>query len=184
MPIPKNWTEELVYEWLMLEGYLAECNLRLKSSKGGGIPEADVVGVKFEDGRLKIVHAEVGSLVGGIGDNLERVRRKFEKDRTSIVKSICKERVDVDAPLEYRKVFVASYASQAEKLRKDLKRYRIEFKMLDEFIGDDIVETIDQWKTREADAGRRKSKENTTLPESYWLLGLVDFVSIWEPFED
>lgn len=30
MPIPKNWIEELVYEWLTLKGYLSECNVLLR----------------------------------------------------------------------------------------------------------------------------------------------------------
>ena len=27
MPIPKSWSEEIVLEWLLLEGYLAETNV-------------------------------------------------------------------------------------------------------------------------------------------------------------
>lgn len=70
MPIPKNWLEELALEWLLLEGYITLTNVRLKSGKGGGTKEADVIGLKLirknEEGILKeileIKHVETGSL--------------------------------------------------------------------------------------------------------------------------
>jgi len=43
MPLPRNWLEELVAEWLSLQGYLVETNIRLLGKR-----EADVIGVKLE----------------------------------------------------------------------------------------------------------------------------------------
>jgi len=47
LPFPKTWTEELILEWLQLKGYLALSNVRLKSGKGGGVKEADIIGLKL-----------------------------------------------------------------------------------------------------------------------------------------
>ncbi|MCD6470321.1 hypothetical protein J7L29_05925 [Candidatus Bathyarchaeota archaeon] len=52
----KNWLEELVAEWPSLQGYLVETNVRLKAGKGGGVDEADVIGVKLEGSTLHIKH--------------------------------------------------------------------------------------------------------------------------------
>jgi len=47
MPIPRNWSEELVSEWLQLMGYMTEVGVPVGVGAGGGRKEADVVGVKL-----------------------------------------------------------------------------------------------------------------------------------------
>jgi len=47
MPIPRTWSEELVSEWLCLEGYSTEIGLHVGKGIAGGRAEADVVGIKI-----------------------------------------------------------------------------------------------------------------------------------------
>jgi len=83
MPFTRNWVEELILEWLLLRGYLALSNVRLKSGKSGGVKEADILGLKLvkevgglNGGRkgiievLEIVHVETGSLTENFEKNL------------------------------------------------------------------------------------------------------------------
>ena len=44
MPFPRTWVEELIIEWLQLEGFLAQSNLPVAVARAGGRLEADVVG--------------------------------------------------------------------------------------------------------------------------------------------
>ncbi|RLG07087.1 MAG: hypothetical protein DRN68_05920, partial [Thaumarchaeota archaeon] len=85
MPLPRNWLEELVAEWLSLQGYLVETNVRLIGSR-----EADVIGVKLEDGRLMIKHVECSVQVAQkpSGKALEEILGKFGDECVETVKKI------------------------------------------------------------------------------------------------
>ncbi|MCL6578788.1 MAG: hypothetical protein K6T73_05295, partial [Candidatus Bathyarchaeota archaeon] len=65
MPFTKTWTEELVAEWLQLNGYLVEAGLPAGVTPAGGRYVADVVGAKVSGNALEIIHVEVGQLSGG-----------------------------------------------------------------------------------------------------------------------
>ncbi|MEM3403680.1 MAG: hypothetical protein QXJ17_03970 [Nitrososphaeria archaeon] len=60
MPFGRNWSEELVAEWLSLDGYLVEIGLPVGSGTSGGRKEADVIGAKVINNNLEIMHVEVG----------------------------------------------------------------------------------------------------------------------------
>ena len=53
MPYTKTWSEELVAEWLQLEGYLVEVSLPLPAGPQGGRGEADVVGARIQQNTLE-----------------------------------------------------------------------------------------------------------------------------------
>ena len=69
MGFAKNWLEELVSEWLSLEGYSVETNVPLKSKSGGGRNEADVLGFMFKGEGIEIVHAEATVQLTGSHNN-------------------------------------------------------------------------------------------------------------------
>lgn len=181
MPIPKTWTEELVYEWLSLKGYFVERNMRLKSLPGGGVSEADIVGVRTEDEHLRIMHIETGQLAGRIEDKLDSVLKKFTKDRTSVVEAICRERIDPGVPTKYSKLYIATYANRTDEWKEQLEKEGIEFKLFWKFLDEDVRATIEEWKDKEVERGRRKSKTDITLPEPCWLLNLVDYLCAYCP---
>jgi hypothetical protein len=98
LPFPKTWTEELILEWLQLEGYLALSNVRLKSGKGGGVKEADIIGLKLRQRPdpqsktmvevLEVLHIEVGSLAMKFEKALKSVLEKFAKEREEAIRSL------------------------------------------------------------------------------------------------
>ena len=57
MPFPCNWLEELVAEWLDLDGFLVRLQPPFPNPNGhGGRLEPDVIGARIHDGRLEIRH--------------------------------------------------------------------------------------------------------------------------------
>ena len=50
MPFPKTYVEELIIEWLHIDGFLVEANLPVAVTSAGGRGEADVVGASLSKG--------------------------------------------------------------------------------------------------------------------------------------
>jgi len=128
----REWEEELIAEWLSLQGYLVQTNIPLRAPKVGGRPEADVIGVKaLSDGRLEIWHIEIGSLLDSFEKNLEKVKNKFSKEKCdAIVKYVKLTLREAREIANYRKTFVATYCSRVEELKNIEKRtneHRITF---------------------------------------------------------
>jgi hypothetical protein len=166
LPFPKTWTEELILEWLQLKGYLALSNVRLKSGKGGGVKEADIIGLKLRQRPdpqsktmveiLEVLHIEVGSLAMKFEKALKSVLEKFAKERGEAIRSLAIDAVELESVLgkfmpgysrlgasdiEYKRVFIVSEAYQVGKLKEELKGHGIEFKTLKEVI-EEIISDI------------------------------------------
>jgi|GEM_PF-966205 len=201
MPIAKTWTEELVLEWLQLKGYVTLQNVRLRSGSGGGVKEADILGLKLrkeahpEDSAvreiLEILHVEVGSLSESFEKNFALVKNKFGLERKEAVREISVDIVELESLLGkftlgssrlgasniyYKPLYVASYVAEKQigMLREGVKKEGIEFLTLKEVLRE-IPSGIEEWKRRQVGKGFRKSEE-ITLPESWWLLNLIDYL--------
>lgn len=175
MPFVKNWVEELIYEWKLLEGYAVLSNVRLMPGKGGGVKEADILCLKLKEGKLEVVHIEVGGLSRGLERNKRGVMEKFSPERQEAVKEFVKEMVE-NSEIDYKAVFIASYVAkkQKDKLREVLKNKKIEFMTLVEVL-EEIKKTMENWKEEQEKKGRRRTKK-ITLPENLWLLSFLDFI--------
>ena len=204
MPFAKNWVEELILEWLLLKGYIALSNVRLRSGRSGGVKEADIIGLRlvkemreFEENRkgvveiLEIMHVETGCLTKNFEENLKTIRNKFASERVGTIKEITLDAIELESVLgkfrigysrlgvsdiRYKPVYIASYVakSQIDKLKDELKKDGIEFLTLEEVLRE-IVKDIDEWKKKQVEKGFRATK-NITLPESWWLLNLIDYM--------
>ena len=204
MPFAKNWVEELILEWLLLKGYLALSNVRLKSGKGGGVKEADILGLKlvkepkeFDERKraiievLEIVHIETGSLAENFEKNLKIIKSKFAPERVETIKEISLDTIELESVLgkfllgysrlgvsevRYRRIYIASYVAkkQVNRLKEELEKDGIEFLTLEEVLKA-IIRDIDEWKRKQTEKGFRVTKR-ITLPESWWLLSLIDYM--------
>jgi len=205
MPFTKNLVEELILEWLLLKGYLALSNVRLKSGKSGGVKEADILGLKLvkearelNGGRrgmvevLEIVHIEAGSLTGNFEENLKTIKGKFAPERVKTIKEISLDVIELESvvgskfivgysrygvsEVKYRPIYIASYVAkkQISMLKRELEEDGIEFLTLEEVLKA-IIRDIDEWKKKQIDKGFRATRR-ITLPESWWLLNLIDYM--------
>jgi hypothetical protein len=201
MPFAKTWTEELILEWLLLRGYVALQNVRLKSGKGGGVKEADILGLKLRKEpnskaniiieTLEILHIEIGSLTESFEKNFALVKNKFVLEREEAIKEILLDIIELESALgkfilgysrlgvsniEYKPIYVASYVAEKQTniLKEGLKKEGIEFLTLEEVLKE-IIHDIDEWKRKQVEKGFRTTKQ-ITLPESWWLLNLIDYM--------
>ena len=80
MPFPANWLEELVVEWLDLDGFAITTSVVVPAGPGGRwVP--DVVGAKLQDdGRLVIRHCEATlAPAQNPKKTAERLKHKFSE---------------------------------------------------------------------------------------------------------
>lgn len=174
----REWEEELIAEWLSLQGYLVQTNVPLHAPKAGGRAEADVIGVKaLPDGRLEIWHIEIGILLDTFEKNLERVKNKFSKKRCEAVVKYVKLMLGETREIaNYRKTFIATYCSRKKELREELKKENIEFLLLRDIVKQEIPKSINQWRERQEVMGMVKNRKNIVLPRRYWLLKVIELL--------
>lgn len=172
MGIPRNWCEEFIAEWLQMDGYLVETNVPVGTGSGGGRKEADVIGIRASGDELEIIHIEVGLISKGKGESVKNIRKKFESERINAVLARYNRLLGIKVnPKRYRKVFVASWASSGvfEELKRELGEEGIEILHLKELFNLVLRQVKDKVITPE---GIR------TLPESLWLLKIVEFLVV------
>ena len=167
MPIPRNWSEELIYEWLCLEGYLTEVGIPLGRGSRGGRKEADVVGVKVsDDSKMRIYHVEVGQLGGEYVKNVEMLKDKFSNERTSEIVKRYKKRMAFAGEVQYDKLYIDIWErpTRVKKLMSnpEIARERIKVWTISDLYHDAFA-VIKNWEGGVY-----------TLPESYWMLKLLE----------
>ena len=183
MPIPRNWSEELISEWLQLLGYLTEVGVPVGVGSGGGRKEADVVGVKVsetgEEGRiLQIYHVEVGQLGGAYARNVQTLRNKFSRERTQEIVDRFKRRRGLMDQVEYEKVYVDIWPTKSKinKLmnHKEIKQEGIKV-WTPEKLFQEVFRAIAVWvPTHKSKSGK------ATLLECWWMLKLLESLREWK----
>jgi len=182
MPIPRNWSEELISEWLQLLGYLTEVGIPLPGTGKGGRQEADVVGAKIiesdnKDKVLQIFHVEVGELGGNYESNVHYVRNKFSSSRTEAIINRMNRRIGSIEPVEYRKLYVDIWATRKKidnlMSNPEVRREEIEIWTLEKLF-QGVLRAITGWVP---DHGPKSGE--ATLPESYWMLKMIEALQEW-----
>lgn len=182
MPIPRNWSEELISEWLQLLGYMTEVGIPLPGTSRGGRQEADVVGVKIiendnKDKVLQIFHVEVGELSGNHESNVKYARNKFSSSRTQAIVNRIYKRMGFIKLVEYKKLYIDIWATRRkiDKLmsNSDLRQGEIEVWTLEKLF-QGVLQAIANWIP---DHGPKPGE--ATLPESYWMLKMLEALREW-----
>jgi len=171
MPYTRTWSEELVAEWLHLQNYFVEVSVPIRTAKPGGRFEADVLGVKIENGVLKIIHVEVGSLSNRPKVNIEKIQKKFNDKNRKAVEDYCKKKLGFNGEINYQSLYIATYVPNTTLT--EAKRENINIKSIDEFIQEDVIPTIENWKKNPPFKSKTKG-ESIVLPDGLWLLHVVE----------
>jgi hypothetical protein len=177
-----EWEEELVCEWLSLQGYFVEVNVPLTTGEGGGRKEADIIAVRVDENRLIIKHVEIGSLAESFQRNVERVTQKFDEDRVKAVVNYVRSRFSKALEVDYRKIYIATFCGRPADLRRELGERGVEFLLLRELVEKEIPESIEKWKKDQQDAGLVRRWKEAMLPRSYWLLKMIELMKDMSPF--
>jgi predicted transposase YbfD/YdcC len=173
MPFPKTWSEELISEWLTLEGYFVETNVRSHGRK-----EADIIGVKIKEDKMEIFHIEIGVLSGGPKDSEDMINDKFsEENKKSIIK-YAKNRLEFDeSKIEYKPLYITVYASDKAMNHLTQDQKKIPVIRLLELIKTTMLPSIEKWKQNPPSEPKSRGK-SITLPQNLWLLYLLDYLEI------
>ena len=173
MPFTKTWTEELVAEWLQLEGYLVEVGLPAGVAVAGGRYVADVVGAKVSDNVLIIIHVEVGTLAGG-QRSINSLQRKFSSNLCGAIEDYFKQKLGFGGDVvNYHKIYVASYWTKP--VLDGATHLGINVRPLPDFIRQEVIQTIQNWR-KHPPHHPKSVGVIITLPESHWLLQLIDYL--------
>jgi hypothetical protein len=175
MPFPRTWSEELLAEWLQIEGYFVETGIPIRSGSKGGRSEADVLGVRMKDDVLEIFHIEVGSLSGNPRENAEMIQKKFSQFRVDAITEYCKSKLKSPQPkkVAYKKLYVAVWWS--DKTMNHLKALNLPVRSLMSVINNDIKLAVKNWKENPPHLPQTRGK-SITLPENMWLLYLMNYL--------
>lgn len=175
MPFPRTWSEELVTEWLQIEGYVVENGVLVSSGSTGGRKEADVVGVKIKNKILEIFHIEVGSLSGNPQVNEQMIRDKFSQSRKMSIEAYIRTKMDVDPSykMKYKTQYIATWFS--DRTLNYLKQKNLPVVGLYDLIMTQMKQSISNWKANPPHQPTTKGK-SVTLPETLWLIKLVDYI--------
>lgn len=173
MPFAKNWVEELVAEWLQLDGYLVEVGLPVSVAKAGGRYEADIVGARIRGNILEVFHVECGQLSGG-QQSVNSLQKKFSSNNCVKIENYFKQRLGfAGADVKYHKMYVASFWSKPTM--QGARNLGINVRPLPNFISNEVIQTIQKWKANPPQQPRTKGG-HITLPESCWFLQLIDYL--------
>jgi hypothetical protein len=182
MPFPRTWSEELICEWLGLEGYSTETGVAVGVGKGGGRKEADVVGFKIDANSgspvLEIYHVEVGELSGNHAANVLTLKEKFSPSRIGEACSRCQKRTAFTGTIKYDKLYVDIWAtaSKAAKFMADPEVIKEGIKVFT--LKDLFTEVLASVKTYRP-THVSKSME-VSLPEGFWMLKMIEGLQQWK----
>lgn len=168
MPFPTNWAEELISEYLELEGYFVRTNLPVPTEDKGGRGELDILGVKVEDGRLKLIHIETG-----IPSRLDEMKRKFVPATAEEIRRIARD-FGFEENYELEQWYVHTWGEQKglskkwERIKEELRQEGVVLMTFEEVLTK-ITESIGQWREN-----RRGKTQQSSLPANLWLLKMLE----------
>jgi hypothetical protein len=174
MPWGRTWSEELVAEWLELEGFLVTIGLKVGTGKGGGRMEADVVGARIRGSNLEIMHVEIGALYESARNIVKIVAQKFDSSRVDVVKNYFLQLLGFKGHrIKYDKLYVLTASRKDKKNINDmLAPHGVKFWDID-----DLVEKIEQSINSWVQTHKTPQNPYPSLPESYWMLQLFKVIA-------
>jgi hypothetical protein len=173
MPFPSNWLEELVTEWLEIEGFFVETTPPVNVGGGGGRFAPDVVGARIVGSALEIRHCEVAAwLAQAPTDVVASYSRKFSQPIEDGVKQEFRRVLGFQPTqqIDYTQWIVSGSISQNVRLGLATALPAARILQLDEFFNGFVLPAIGNWKQV-----RNSARGNLpTLPSDKWLLQLIE----------
>ena len=173
MPYTRTWSEELVAEWLQLDGYFVEVSVPVGVTSKGGRFEADIIGIKIVNQTLQVMHVEIGHLTKSAGMNIQHIQDKFSNQMQHAIRDYCTKKLGFKGKVSYNNLYVAPYVSK--KTLPLAKKTNINLKRMEDFIQQDVVPAINRWKANPP-TGSKTTGKDITLPDGLWFLHLIDYI--------
>lgn len=178
MSFASNWLEELVSEWLELDGFLVQVTPPVQIGRHGGRRAPDVVGARMREGGLQIRHCEAASWPAQSADELARTY--LGKFSSEVQAAVAREVFGLfglkpEQPFTYEMwVVVGGIAKKAmDSLSANLRGSSVTVVTVDSFVLHCVLPSLARWR-----AGHpTKSGVEPTLPGDKWLMILLDYLS-------
>jgi hypothetical protein len=184
MPFPQNWLEELVAEWLELDGFLTLIGPPIRNPTGaGGAFAPDIVGAKVgAGGRVEIRHCETAMFFAkGAPAAAIQYTNKFSRNIRDLVWDEFRRILAVSGPPDYEPwVICCEAGTQVQSALQgviqnlqlqDPNLRNLQFRTLKTDFLPEVRATIGRW--RQAHPG---PPTGAGLPGSKWLLSLLDYM--------
>lgn len=157
----RTWLEELIAEWLCVNGYSIGVNIPAGAGEKGGRKEADIIGVMPTNNGIKMVHYEVVHGTSELQKMADRIVEKFSPDRINYIKSYFLRKCD-NCVVTYEKYAVVEGCSHncAKKLRDMLPQ-------------DIVVEHIRDFLKNVISLAKEYGARRRTFPDSCWMLNML-----------
>ena len=177
MPIPSNWLEELVAEWLSLEGFAVDVLLPIHIAGGrGGRREPDVLGARIngDSGHLIIRHWEAATWPASSAEEIARTYQgKFRPEIIQLVEQHFRRSFGTaqSVVVEYQQILIFGGIANKTRAAIPLSLPDADVYTVDEFIRDAVLPAISIWKHTQPTANNP-----ATLPADKWLLKLLEYL--------
>ena len=122
---------------------------------------------------LEIYHIECGQLSGGQG-SVNSLQKKFSSHNCVRIENYFRQRLGFTGTnANYHKMYIASFWSKPTM--QGAGNLGINVRPLPDFLKNEVIQTIRRWKANPPQQPRTRGK-HITLPESFWLLQLIDYL--------
>lgn len=191
MPFPENWLEELVAEWLELDGFLTVTGRPLRNPTGaGGALAPDVVGVRVRAGsRVEIRHCETAMwFAQGTAAAVASYSNKFSRNIRDQVWDEVRSILAVPGPPDYEPWVIcceitgpvrSGLQGAIQNLQsQDPSLRNLQLRDFRSFLPE-VWATVGSWRQAHPRAGSEAG-----LPKGKWLLILLDYMQyygLWTP---
>jgi hypothetical protein len=147
VPFPANWLEELVSEWLDLEGFVISTAIGVPAGPGGRF-SPDVVGAKLDGNQLLIRHCEAAMhLIQGPEKEATRYSAKFSQNVQTAVRSHFGEVFGANVTqIGYEKWVITFRPSKQVRDALGERVPDIKIFTLADFVFDKVIPTIKKWR--------------------------------------
>jgi hypothetical protein len=170
MPFPANWLEELLVEWLELQGFTISTSVSVPAPPGGKWTP-DVVGARLDrEGHLLIRHCEASMwLIQAPSKVAAKFADKFSQKVEAAVRdhfaAIFGQGAGEQARYEKWVVICGASKNVKQALKEVIPS--LEICTFDSFIVNQVLKSISDWRSP-------PRKTYTTLPSDKWLLCQID----------
>ena len=169
MPQAKSWVEEMVSEYLILKGYFVLTDVGIGAARRGGRYDIDIVAINPKSNEIRIVdirgmHQGTPNKIASQSLNTlnraeNKMRSKYGNNYTYVKELVL---VGKDGP-------------KVKDVETRLHGAGITVKSLDNIIRE-IMHYIDKWRQYQKKAGLVKQNTNPSLPDTLYLLKLLEFI--------
>lgn len=117
----RTFSEQLIEEWLNLDGWLVKSGFPLNSTPSGGRDEADIVAIKPDGDKILVQHIEVGIINNGVEKDIKSIKKKFNEFKKKNIRDRINKLTN-NEKIEIKQRYIATYINKNSYKKNYRKR--------------------------------------------------------------